>query len=189
MGDCGKGYKEHEDEISNATTTKEVRDLFCVSYRREENVMKVRLHTLEGEFESFHMKELETISKYFSRVQAVANQLKRNGEMLSNTRIIEKILHSLDSKFEHTIVTIEETKDLEAMTIEQLMGYLQATTKKEINMEADMDVEEAKIEEEVVAEEEEEEVSNHPIMKKADKKALTLEEKNVRYLSNAMFLL
>ncbi|KAJ0097443.1 hypothetical protein Patl1_28283 [Pistacia atlantica] len=48
-----------------------------------------------------------------------------------------------------------------------------------------MDVEEAKIEEEVEAEEEEEEVSNHPIMKKADKKALTLEQ---MYKSKTMFV-
>ena len=35
---------------------------------------------------------------------------------------MEKILHSLDPKFEHIIVTIEETKDLEALMIEQLQG-------------------------------------------------------------------
>ena len=41
-------------------------------------------------------------------------------------RIMEKILRSLDPKFEHIIVTIEETKDLETMTVEKLQGSLQA---------------------------------------------------------------
>ena len=54
------------------------------------------------------------------KVFAITNQLKRNSHKLEDVRIMEKILCSLDPKFEHIVVTVEETKDLEAITIEQL---------------------------------------------------------------------
>ena len=76
------------------------------------------------------MKEGELISDYFSRVLTVTNNLKRNGEKLDEVRIMEKVLRSLDSKFEHIITVIEETKYLETITMEQLLGSLQAYEKR-----------------------------------------------------------
>jgi gag-polypeptide of LTR copia-type len=67
------------------------------------------------------MKDDESISNYFSRLLIIINNMKRNGEQLEDIRVMEKALRSLHPKFEHVVVTIEESKDLEKITIEDLM--------------------------------------------------------------------
>ncbi|XP_014490067.1 uncharacterized protein LOC106752808 [Vigna radiata var. radiata] len=118
------------EKISGVKSAKEAWEKLKISYKGTNQVKRVRLQTLRGEFEALHMKEGELVSDYFSRFLTITNNLKRNGEKLDDVRIMEKILRSLDPKFEHIVTIIEETKDLEAMKIEQLLGSLQAYEEK-----------------------------------------------------------
>lgn len=76
------------------------------------------------------MKESEKVSYYVSRVTAIANQMKRLVEDVSDLRVIEKVLRSVHEKFDHVVRAIEESKDLEEMSIEELTGSLEAHEEK-----------------------------------------------------------
>jgi gag-polypeptide of LTR copia-type len=52
------------------------------------------------------MNNTERVSDYITRVHIVMNQLKRNGESLSEQRVVEKILRSLTDTFENVVCAI-----------------------------------------------------------------------------------
>ncbi|XP_072076528.1 uncharacterized protein [Arachis hypogaea] len=120
-----KGYVEPEN-IADITNAKKAWDTLQNSVIGVEKVKKVRLQTLRAEFESLMMKETESISNYFTKVLAIVHQMKRLGEKLEDVGVVEKILRSLNSKFYHVVVAIEEFKDLDIMSIGQLNGSLRA---------------------------------------------------------------
>ncbi|KAI9164896.1 hypothetical protein LWI28_004122 [Acer negundo] len=116
--------------MASSKSSKEVWDALHKTYKGADKVKMIRLQTLRGEFESLRMKSNESIAEFYTRVMVVANQLRRNGETLEDMRISEKILRSLDPKFDFIVVALEETKDLETMSVEELVGSLQAHEQK-----------------------------------------------------------
>ena len=72
------------------------------------------------------MKSSESISDYHTRIIVIVNQMRRNGETITDSRITEKILRSLDPKFDFVVVVIEESKEVDKLTVDELMSSLQA---------------------------------------------------------------
>ncbi|GJS97137.1 hypothetical protein Tco_0804105 [Tanacetum coccineum] len=96
------------EKVENATTSKEAWEI------------------LQNAFKGIDKAKRD----YFTRVLTISNEMKRNGESLSGTRVIVKILHSLPPRFDYIVVAIEESKDIESMTINQIIGSLQAHEEK-----------------------------------------------------------
>jgi len=70
------------------------------------------------------MKEEERVNAYFSRTLIIANKMKVHGEIMSQTIITEKILRSMVSKFDYVACSIEESNNLDTMTIDELQSSL-----------------------------------------------------------------
>lgn len=58
------------------------------------------------------MKEYETIKEYSDKVLGIANKVRLLGSEFSDSRIVEKILVTVPERYEATVTTLENTKDL-----------------------------------------------------------------------------
>jgi gag-polypeptide of LTR copia-type len=67
-----------------------------------------------------HMKNGESIQAFLSRVKCLANQMQTLGEEIKDSTLVAKVLRSLTTKFSNVVVAIEESKDLETYTFEEL---------------------------------------------------------------------
>ncbi|XP_057425797.1 uncharacterized protein LOC130719176 [Lotus japonicus] len=114
------------EKIVAAKTSKEAWDVLNKSYDGVAKLKKVKLQTLRRQYEALCMEKSESISKFFTRLQTLTNQMKTNSEVMTDQTLVEKVLRSLTSKFDHIVTTIEESKDLEAMKIDELQGSLEA---------------------------------------------------------------
>lgn len=54
----------------------------------------------------------------------VSNQIRSNGELIPDVKIFEKILRTLNDKYTYVVVSIEESKNVEEMSIEELHSTL-----------------------------------------------------------------
>jgi hypothetical protein len=100
------------------------------TYSGVEKTKRVCLQALRGDFEKLSKESNETVSDYFTKVISVVHQMRRNGENIDDVHVMEKILRSLASKFDHVVVAIKQSKNLEDLTVEELMGSLQAHEQK-----------------------------------------------------------
>jgi hypothetical protein len=78
-----------------------------------------------SKFEEIKMLEDETFGEFYSKMSNLRNQMVSLAKTVSDVKLICKILRSLPECFRIKVTTIEESKDLEEMKIEELVGSLQ----------------------------------------------------------------
>ena len=64
------------------------------------------------------------VTEYFSRVMMVENKMRIYGEDMQDVKVVEKILRSLTEKFNYVVCSIEKSKDIDALTVDELQSSL-----------------------------------------------------------------
>ncbi|CAM8986897.1 unnamed protein product [Rhodiola kirilowii] len=78
------------EKISEAETSHKAWTILENAYKGDERVMRMRLQTLRGDFESLRMADSESVSTYCDRVQAVVSNLNVNGGSAGGTKSCRK---------------------------------------------------------------------------------------------------
>jgi len=71
------------------------------------------------------MLEEETFEEFYTKISDLRNSMVSLEKSVTNVKLIRKILRSLPECFRIKVTTIEESKDLDEMKIEELVGSLQ----------------------------------------------------------------
>lgn len=77
------------------------------------------------EFEMQKMKESETIKEYSDRLLSIVNKVRLLGTDFYASRIVQKVQVTIPEKFEATISSLENLKDLSSITLAELLNALQ----------------------------------------------------------------
>lgn len=93
-------------------------------YQGSSRVKRAQLQALRRDFENLQMKDGESVNNYFVRTMGLANNMRFHGEKMDDVTIVEKILRSLTAKFDYIVCSIEESKDIDTLLIDELQSSL-----------------------------------------------------------------
>jgi sarcosine oxidase delta subunit len=105
-------------------TAKDIWDSLKKKYQGTSRVKRAQLQALRKEFEILNMKAGESVDEYFARTLTIANRMRTHGEKMEDVTIIEKILRSMTSKFDYVVCSIEESNDIDTMSVDELQSSL-----------------------------------------------------------------
>jgi len=83
------------------------------------------LQMLTTRFEELKMSENESFDSFFSKLNKVVISKFNLGEKTEDSKIVRKILWSLQESFRAKVRAIEESKDLDGIKVEELIGSIQ----------------------------------------------------------------
>ena len=112
------------ETILKKDTTKNIWDSLKQKYQGTTRVKRAHLQALRKEFEILHMKEGESMNEYFAQTLTIANKMKANGENKGDVIVVEKILRSMTPKFDCVVCSIEKSKNIDTLTIDELQNSL-----------------------------------------------------------------
>jgi hypothetical protein len=112
-------------KISNCGSAKEAWKILETTFEGTKLVKSAKLQMLISRFEEIKMLEEETFEEFYSKMSDLRNSMVSLGKPISDVKLIRKILRSFPERFRIKVTTIKESKDLEEMKIEELVGSLQ----------------------------------------------------------------
>ena len=80
---------------------------------------------LATKFEHIRMHENQTFSSFYSELSDIVNSSFNLREPIPNSKVVRKILRSLQERFRLKVTTTEESKDIDSMRVDELVDSIQ----------------------------------------------------------------
>ena len=98
-------------------SAKEIWDYLQKEYVGDERIKGKQILNFVREFKLQRMKESKSIKEYIDKLLGIANRVRLHGSEFTNSGIVEKIFVTTFERYEATIATLENTKDLSRISL------------------------------------------------------------------------
>jgi len=110
--------------MSDKSTTKAMFASLCANYEGNKKVNEAEAFMLVHQHELFKMKDDESIEQMYSRFQTLVSGLQILKKSYVTYDHVSKILTSLPARWRPKVTAIEEAKDLNTLSVEDLVSSL-----------------------------------------------------------------
>ncbi|GKV46075.1 hypothetical protein SLEP1_g53087 [Rubroshorea leprosula] len=126
------------NRVSRCDTAKEMWDMLKVTHEGTSQVKESKINRIIDKYELFKIKPEESIQDMYTRLNDIVTNLKALGKV-----VVRKVFKSLLKNWEAKKTTIEESKDLNTLKLEDLIGKLM-TYEIEVQVDGGVEVVEKK---------------------------------------------
>ncbi|GJT53124.1 retrovirus-related pol polyprotein from transposon TNT 1-94 [Tanacetum coccineum] len=129
--------------IFMCNTAKEIWKTLLITHQGNSQVKDYKIDLLVQQYEQFVISEDESIDSAFARFNTIITSLKALDEGYYSKNYVRKFLRALHPKWRAKVTTIEESKDLTSLSLDELIGNLKV---HEMIIKKDSEIVKAKVE-------------------------------------------
>ena len=115
--------------IFNVVSMEEFKRISNVEVTHTEGTKAVKINKLQQlttRFESIRMSDNECFDEFYAKLNDIFNSAYNLGEIYDQLKIVKKILRSLTEDFRPKVTVITESKNVDSILIDELVGSLQS---------------------------------------------------------------
>ncbi|GJX05809.1 zf-CCHC domain-containing protein [Tanacetum coccineum] len=135
-------------EIFMCNTAKEIWKTLLITHQGNSQVKDNKIDLLVQQYEQFVISEDESIDSAFVRFNTIITSLKALDEGYSSKNYVRKFLRALHPKWRANVTTIEESKDLTSLSLDELIRNLKV---HEMIIKKDFEIVKEKVERKSIA--------------------------------------
>ena len=118
--------KEEFKRISNVEVAHTIWNILQTVHECTKAIKINKLQQLTSKFESIRMFNDESFDEFYAKLNDIVNSAYNLGEIYDQPKIVRKILRSLIENFRPKVTTITESKDVDSIPVDELVGSLQS---------------------------------------------------------------
>jgi hypothetical protein len=99
-------------------------EILETTYEGTKILKSIKLQMLISQFGRIKMLKDESFNEFYTKINDLRNSMVSLDKKILDVKLIKNILRSLPERFRIKVTTIEESKYLDTMKIEELLGSL-----------------------------------------------------------------